>query len=477
MKLKELLAGVNALSVHADPETEITGVYNDSRKVKAGGLFVAIPGFKEDGTVYIGKALEAGAAVVITEKPPAGEASFILVENARRALSGISANFYGRPSDQMTVIGVTGTNGKTTTTNLIREVIEQCLGVSCGLIGTNEIIIGSEVTEASRTTPEAVEIHEIFRRMLDVGVKYAVMEVSSHALKLERVADVRYAVGVFTNLTQDHLDFHITMEDYLASKALLFKMCGKGVLNLDDPATHTIVEQANCDIMTYSAKDMSADLVAKNIRYFLTKVDFEALGIEEIDRAELKIPGKFSVYNALATIGACMSIGIPLKQVTAALRNCHGVKGRAEVVPIDRDFAVIIDYAHSPDALENILQTLRGFAKGRLITVFGCGGDRDKTKRPIMGKTVESYSDLCIVTSDNPRTEDPIAIINDILAGMSRKEKEIVIPDRIEAIGHALKIARADDIILLAGKGHETYQEINGVKHPMDEREIVRSFL
>lgn len=477
MKLKELLRGVRTVSVNADPETEIAGVYDDSRKVKPGGLFIAVSGFSEDGFAYIGKAVEAGASVVIAEKPCDAGVDSVIVEDARKARSAIAANFFGRPTESMTVIGITGTNGKTTTAYLTRDIIEKSLGVSCGLIGTLEIIIGDEVREAERTTPDSVEIQGLFRKMLDAGIKHAVMEVSSHALKLDRVADVRFETGVFTNLTQDHLDFHGTMEDYLDSKTILFKMCRKGVLNLDDPASRHIIENANCDIMTYSAKDMSADLVAKNIRYFPTKVDFEALGIEEIDRAELKIPGKFSVYNALAAISAAMSIGIPLKSATAALRSSHGVRGRAEVVPTGRDFTVIIDYAHTPDALENILLTLRGFAKGRIVTVFGCGGDRDKTKRPKMGKTAEKLSDFCVVTSDNPRTEDPQAIIDDIVAGMTAKDKRVVIPDRVEAIGYAIKNARADDIILLAGKGHETYQEINGVKHHMDEREIVRSFL
>jgi UDP-N-acetylmuramoyl-L-alanyl-D-glutamate--2,6-diaminopimelate ligase len=477
MKLKDLLAGAGAVTVNADLEREIAGIYNDSRKVLPGGLFVAVPGFREDGSAYIGKAIEAGAAVIVTEKQGAYPADVVVVENARKALSRISANFCGRPSEQMTVIGVTGTNGKTTTAYLIKELIERSLGEKCGLIGTLEVIIGDEATEAFRTTPESVEIQEIFRKMLDAGIKYAVMEASSHALKLGRVADVKYEVGVFTNLTQDHLDFHGTMEDYLESKTILFKMCRKGVLNLDDPSSKHIIENANCEILTYSAKDMSADLVAKNIRYSPTKVDFEALGIEEIDRAELKIPGKFSVYNALAAIGAVMSIGVPLKTATAALRSCSGVKGRAEVVPTGRDFTVIIDYAHTPDALENILLTVKGFAKGRIITVFGCGGDRDRTKRPIMGKTVESLSDVCIVTSDNPRTEDPEKIIDDILAGMTKKDKQVVIANRVEAIGYSLNNAKPDDVILLAGKGHETYQEINGVKHHMDEREIVRSFL
>jgi UDP-N-acetylmuramoyl-L-alanyl-D-glutamate--2,6-diaminopimelate ligase len=476
MKLRELLSGVEVLSMRADPDKELAGIYDDSRKVLPGGLFIAVPGFATDGFSYVGDAVKAGAAVVVAEKPCDG-VGHVVVENARRTRSRIAANFYGRPTERMTVIGVTGTNGKTTTTYLIKDIIEHSLGEPCGLIGTLEIIIGDEVMEAERTTPDSIEIQGLFRKMLDAGIKYAVMEVSSHALKLDRVRDVKFHTGVFTNITQDHLDFHDSMEDYLNSKTLLFKMCRRGVLNLDDGAARHIIENADCEIITYSASDMSADLVAKNIRYFPNKVDFEALGIREIERAELKIPGKFSVYNALAAICAAMSTGIPLKTATASLRYCRGVKGRAEVVPTGRDFTVIIDYAHTPNALENILLTLRGFVKGRIVTVFGCGGDRDRTKRPIMGKIAESLSDLCIVTSDNPRTEDPEAIIADIVAGMSKKDKRVVIPNRVEAIGYAIKNAKPDDMILLAGKGHETYQEINGVKHHMDEREIVRGFL
>lgn len=477
MKLKDLLDGVDVLSISADPGIDVTGISNDSRKVKPGGLFVAVPGYVEDGAAYIDSAVEAGAAVIVSEKDREAAAGFVRVKDARRALSRLAANFCGRPSEQMTVVGVTGTNGKTTTAYLIKCLIEHCLHVPCGLIGTNEVIIGDEVSMASRTTPESIEVQTYLRKMLDKGIRHAVMEVSSHALKLHRVDDVRFEAGVFTNLTQDHLDFHDSFEDYLQSKTLLFQKCLRGVINLDDPAAWHIIENANCEIYTYSVRDMSADLVARNIRYSPSKVEFEALGTEEIYRAELNIPGRFSVYNGLAAISAAAVLGIPLMEAAAALRLCKGVKGRAEVVPTGRDFTVIIDYAHTPDGLENILQTLREFAGRRLITVFGCGGDRDRTKRPIMGEVVEKYSDICIVTSDNPRTEDPAAIIEDIMKGMKKKEKQVVIPDRTEAIGYAINNAGDGDIILLAGKGHETYQEINGVKYPMDEREIVRRYL
>lgn len=477
MRLKDLLYGVDVLELTSDADREITGITNDSRKVRPGYIFVAVPGFVEDGSKYIDAAVEAGAVAVVSESMRDTPVDFILVKDARRALSSIAANFYGRPSEQMTVVGITGTNGKTTTSYILRDLIMRCLGVPCGLIGTNQVIIGDEVLEASRTTPESTEIQSYLRRMLDKGIKHAVMEVSSHALKLHRVEDVRFEVGVFTNLSQDHLDFHDSMQDYLESKMKLFKMCRRGVINLDDAASNSIIENADCEIFTFSTDDLSADLVARNIRYSSSKVEFEALGIEEIFRAELAIPGKFSVYNGLASIASAIVLGVPLVEAAGALKHCRGVKGRAEVVPSGRDFTIIIDYAHTPDGLENILSTLKEFTKGRLITVFGAGGDRDKKKRPLMGRAVERYSDVCIVTSDNPRTEDPKAIVADILEGMSDKKKQVVIPDRVEAIGYAIEHAKKGDVILLAGKGHETYQEINGKKFHMDEREIVRDFL
>lgn len=477
MILKDLLSGVDVLKLTSVAEREITGVTNDSRKVKPGNIFVAVPGYVEDGAKYIDMAVEAGAVAVVSESMRDVPVDHVLVKDARRALSGIAANFYGRPSEQMTVVGITGTNGKTTTTYILKDLIERCIGAPCGLIGTNEVIIGDEVSEASRTTPESVEIQAYLSSMLNKGIKYAVMEVSSHALKLHRVDDVRFEVGVFTNLSQDHLDFHDSMEDYLDSKVLLFKMCRRGVINLDDSAAEYIINNSDCEILSFSTEDLSADVVARNIRYSPSSVEFEALGVEEIYRAELEIPGKFSVYNGLASIATATVLGVPLVEAAGALKHCRGVKGRAEVVPTGRDFTIIIDYAHTPDGLENILLTLKEFTKGRLITVFGAGGNRDRKKRPLMGQTVERYSDICIVTSDNPRSEEPRAIIADILEGMSDKEKQVIIPDRVEAIGYAIKHAEKGDVILLAGKGHETYQEINGKKNHMDEREIVRSFL
>ena len=474
MKLERLLDGVDIISMGADVATEVGGVYSDSRKVKPGGIFVAISGFKEDGGLYIEASRKNGAAVIVGEK--ADGSADVVVKDSRRELSRIAANFYGRPSEKMKIIGVTGTNGKTTVTNLLKHIIEKCLGVSCGLIGTNEIIIGEKRTESTRTTPESLEIQRILAEMCDAGIEYAVMEVSSHALKLGRVADVRFEVGVFTNLTPEHLDFHGTLDDYLESKALLFKMCEKGVINADDRAAAQILETVGCKTLTYAINRQDADILAKNVRLSPEKVEFEALGHGVIERAELGIPGEFSVYNALAAIGAGLMLEIPLTDIITALATAKGVKGRAEVVPVSADFSVVIDYAHTPDALENILKTLKRAARGKLICLFGCGGDRDREKRPVMGRIARELADFSVITSDNPRTEEAEAIIEEILKGLKDRKNCKVIPDRREAIAYALDIAEAGDIVLLAGKGHETYQEINGIKHHMDERKIVADF-
>ncbi len=490
MKLREITAGMDILGGNASPDLEITGIYNDSRKVKPGGLFVAVSGFKENGAEYIDSAAKAGAACVIMEAPPEAATigvmvtkekgialPCIIVENSRLALSKAAANFCGEPTKKLKVVGITGTNGKTTTTYLVKHIIERCTGKQVGLIGTNEIITGKRTEEAVRTTPESLELQLLFREMVESGAEYAVMEVSSHALKLGRVADVEYDVGAFTNLTQDHLDFHITMEDYFASKAKLFEMCKKGVINIDDPAGRKLAEIAKCELLTYGEKNGNAAVAAKNVRLFPDRVEFEALTDREIARIVLGIPGDFSVYNALAAVGCGLALGFELRDIASALKECTGVKGRAEVVPTGTDYTVMIDYAHTPDALENILKTVQGFAKGDVIAVFGCGGDRDATKRPIMGKTVEKFADIAVVTSDNPRTERPEAIIDDILAGMDGSIPRVVIPDRVEAICWAMDNAKPGDVVLLAGKGQETYQEINGEKYHMDEREIVRDHL
>lgn len=475
MKLQELLKDVAVLRCTAAEDTEICEVRYDSRTVQPGDLFVAIRGYATDGHRYIDKALAQGAAAVVCEEAPEG-APAVVVENARRALAQIAANRFGHPADSMVMLGVTGTNGKTTTTYLVKHMLEAA-GHKVGLIGTNQNLIGDEVIGTERTTPESYELHALFARMRDAGCTHVIMEVSSHSLVLDRVYGIRFAVGAFTNLTQDHLDFHKTMEEYRRAKALLFAISDKGVINLDDPAAKAMLADAQCPCLTFSCEKDAADLTAKNLKLHADGVEFVAATKGDLARVKLPIPGHFSAENALTALGIVLQLGMPLADAAKSLATATGVKGRVEVVPTDTDYTVLIDYAHSPDGVENVLRAVRGFAKGRVVALFGCGGDRDRTKRPKMGKIAADLADFCIVTSDNPRTEDPKAIIDDILEGMKGTKTPMqVIVDRPEAIHWALAHAQKNDVIVLMGKGHETYQEVNHVKHHMDEREIVADY-
>lgn len=475
MKLQELLKDVAVLRCTAAEDTEICEVRYDSRAVQPGDLFVAIRGYATDGHRYIDKALAQGAAAVVCEEAPEG-APAVVVENARRALAQIAANRFGHPADSMVMLGVTGTNGKTTTTYLVKHMLEAA-GHKVGLIGTNQNLIGDEVIETERTTPESYELHALFARMRDAGCTHVIMEVSSHSLVLDRVHGIHFAVGAFTNLTQDHLDFHKTMEEYRRAKALLFAISDKGVINLDDPAAKAMLADAQCPCLTFSCEKDAADLTAKNLKLHADGVEFVAATKGDLARVKLPIPGHFSAENALTALGIVLQLGMPLADAAKSLATATGVKGRVEVVPTDTDYTVLIDYAHSPDGVENVLRAVRGFAKGRVVALFGCGGDRDRTKRPKMGKIAADLADFCIVTSDNPRTEDPKAIIDDILEGMKGTKTPMqVIVDRPEAIHWALAHAQKNDVIVLMGKGHETYQEVNHVKHHMDEREIVADY-
>lgn len=478
MKLRELLAGIPVLDAAADLETEITGVSYDSRRTKPGDLFVAMTGFATDGHQYIGKALENGAAAVLCQQTPETDCPYIQTEDSRRALAVVGANWFHHPASGMTMIAVTGTNGKTTTTYLLKAILEQTLGAKVGLIGTNQNMIGQEVIPTERTTPESFEVQHLFRQMADAGCTYVVMETSSHALALDRVYGVRYQVGIFTNLTQDHLDFHKTMEAYCDAKAILFRNCGTGVVNADDPWTPRLLRNASCKVLTY-AEHAPADLRAEGIVLGADHIAFDAVTETERVPIRVNIPGGFMVYNTLDVLGAALALGIPLKDSARVLAAVPHVKGRVEVVPTPgRDYTVLIDYAHSPDGLKNVLSSVQGFAKGRTIALFGCGGDRDRTKRPKMGKTAAEHADFLVITTDNPRTEKPGAIIEDILPGLEGSVTPYtVIEDRVEAIHWAMDHAEAGDVIVLCGKGHETYQEINHVKHHMDEREIVADYL
>ena len=478
MKLKDLLQGLEPLAIHADPDQEITGICYDSRQVRPGNLFVAISGFAVDGHKFISMAYEKGASVVLCEQAPAC-GDYVLLADTRWALALVSANWFGHPADKMTMIGVTGTNGKTTSTYLLKHILEKTAGAKVGLVGTIQNMIGDEIIHTERTTPESFELQALFCRMLDAGCTHVIMEVSSHALVLHRVGAVRFQAGLFTNLTQDHLDFHKTMEEYRKAKSLLFSVCDKGVINADDPAAEKMLEEAKCPILTYSAGKNPAALTANNISLEASHVAFEASCGGETVEMELGIPGAFSVYNALGVTGLALSLGLSLPQIADAMTTAEGVKGRAEVVPTPgKDYTILIDYSHTPDSLENILRTAREFTKGRVVAVFGCGGDRDPIKRPIMGRIGAELADFVVVTSDNPRTEDPMKIIDQILAGVQEKTTAyMVIENRRQAIRWAMDNALPGDVIILAGKGHETYQEIGHEKFHLDEREEVAAHL
>ena len=453
MKLYELLDGVSLTGGSASQEMEISSISCDTRDIRPGALFVALPGGKTDGHLYISAALDRGASAVLCQRPPDAPGPWLTTEDTRLALALISANWFGRPGDAMALIAVTGTNGKTTTKSLIKELLERAAGAKVGLIGTNRNMIGDVELPAHRTTPDSYELQSLLRRMADEGCTHVVMEASSHALAQRRTAGLAFDVGVFTNLTQDHLDYHHTMEEYRAAKGLLFDQCRRAVLNLDDEAGRWYLDRVGCPVFTYSENRSQAGLTARNIRLFPGHVEFEALVQGDISRVHLPIPGGFSIYNALAALAAGLCLGLELEPMAQAMPAVRGVKGRVEVVPVPRAYTVIIDYAHSPNALENILTTARDFTAGRLFCLFGCGGDRDRSKRPIMGAIAEELADVAVVTSDNPRTEDPQSIIDEILAGMSgNAAARHVEPDRRAAIAWALSQGRPGDVIVLSGR-------------------------
>lgn len=477
MILRELLAGVPLSGGNPDLDMEISSISCDTRSVQPGALFVALSGTKTDGHLYIQTALDRGAVAVLCQQPPDFPGPWLTTEDTRLAMALLSANWFDHPGNSMTLVAVTGTNGKTTTTSLLKELLERTMGAKVGLIGTNRNMVGDKELPAHRTTPDSFELQALLRQMADEGCTYVVMEVSSHALVQHRTAGLTFAVGVFTNLTQDHLDYHHSMEEYRSAKGLLFEQCKRAVLNLDDEAGRWYLEQVNCPTFTYSENRAQADLTARNIRLFPGHVEFETLIQGDLVRVHLPIPGGFSIYNALAALAAGLCLGLNLESMARVMPAVKGVKGRVEVVPVPRAFTVIIDYAHSPNALENILTTARDFTAGKLICLFGCGGDRDRSKRSIMGAIAEELADQVVVTSDNPRSEDPLAIIGEILSGMSGEVSTVhVEPDRRAAIAWTLTQGRPGDVIVLAGKGHETYQEIDGVQHHLDEREVIAEY-
>ena len=476
MLASELL-GKEWLTEHDD--IKLTGIAYDSRNIMPGNVFVCIKGFETDGHKFAASAAKNGAALIVAEDEIDVDVPVWYVKDSRKTIAEMACKYYDNPSKKFKLIGVTGTNGKTTITYLIKSIIETA-GMRIGVIGTNQNIIGDKVLvtqSTTPTTPNALELQQLFSEMADSDAECVVMEVSSHALDLDRVHGCHFNVGVFTNLTRDHLDFHKTMENYLAAKSKLFDISDSGVVNFDDDGGKKIAANAPCDILKVGLGD-GCDLTAKNISITARGTDFDVEYEGKTYPVHIAIPGKFSVYNAICAFGAAILMGIDIPTIIEGLKNATGVMGRVEVVPTDTDYTVIIDYAHTPDGLENIISTVKDFAKGRVITLFGCGGDRDNTKRAIMGEIAGKLSDFSIITSDNPRTEDPVKIVNQIEEGMKKTDGEYtVIVDRREAIAWALDNAKKDDVIILAGKGQETYQIIGKEKFDFDERVVVYKHL
>ncbi len=474
MKLQTLMKGTGAIGFV--PDLEVAALCRDSRNVTAGCVFVCIRGTGVDSHTFAQAAVADGAAVVVTERD-LGLPCQVIVEDGRFAWAQMCANWFDHPSRKLKLVGVTGTNGKTSTTYLLKAILEKA-GYRVGLIGTIQNLIGDTVLSSAHTTPDPYDLQQMLCEMVDAGCAYAVMEVSSHALDQDRVGGCVFEAGVFTNLTQDHLDYHETMERYAEAKRKLFSMCNRAVFNRDDVWYERMQDGCACEKITFSAQNDAAEYTAKNIRQRPDGIDFELVGYDGIGRIRLATPGFFSVYNALAAASCGLMLGVPFETVTEALSATGIVKGRAEVVPTERDFTVVIDYAHTPDGLINICDTLNACKRGRLVTVFGCGGDRDRRKRPQMGKAAADRSDFMIVTSDNPRSEEPAAIIADILEGLTDADTPyVVIENRVEAIRYAVQNAQDGDTILLAGKGHETYQVLKEGTIHLDEREVVQEAL
>lgn len=482
--LKELLAKVEYECIRGSMERDVTDIIYDSRKVVAGSMFVCIPGALADGHNYAKNAVEAGAGVLLVEKetelPAEADVTVIKVPDTHYAMAFVSAAFFGYPAEQMKIIGITGTKGKTTTTYLVKSILEQA-GRKVGLIGTIEIIIGNTHIHADHTTPESYLIQKYFREMADAGCDTVVMEVSSQGLMLHRTQGFVFDFGIFTNLEPDHIGpgEHKDFDDYLHCKGLLFKQCKVGIVNHDDAHWEAVTEGHTCSLETYGI-DTAADLRAENISFLKEAgtlgMAFDVTGLMNFP-VKIATPGKFSVYNALTAIAICRHFGVKEENVKAALLNAK-VKGRIEPVKVSDAFTLLIDYAHNAMALKSLLSTLREYEPHRLVCLFGCGGNRAKSRRYEMGEVSGRMADLTIITSDNPRTEEPQAIIEDIKLGIGKTDgKYVEICDRKEAIAYAIRHGEPGDIIVLAGKGHEDYQEINGVKYPMDERDLIRDIL
>ncbi len=481
MKLREVLAATDVAAFTGDADVEVTGLAYRAEVAGPGSLFFCVPGSRADGHDFAAAAVERGAVALVVERTLDLPVTQARVASSRAAMAPAAARFFGDPTRELRVAGVTGTNGKTTTAFLVRHVLEAS-GIRTGLLGTVKRIVGGVEEEVERTTPEAIDLQAAFRRMLDAGDAACAMEVSSHALALGRVECVRFAVAAFTNLSQDHLDFHGDMEEYFAAKRLLFAdgRSEAAVVNVDDAYGARLAAElaAGRPLLTFSARGTAADLQALDVAFDARGARFRLRGLGEDAEVTMPLPGHFNVENALAALACCRVLGVPLERGAAALASAERVPGRFEPVEAGQPFTVLVDYAHTPDSLENALAAARRITRGRLIVVFGCGGDRDRQKRPRMGEIGARLADLALVTSDNPRSEDPEAIIAEILAGVPAGAEVVVDPDRRSAIARALAAARQGDTVVIAGKGHEQGQELaDGLKVPFDDAAVAREEL
>jgi len=481
MKLHELVVALHDFRVMPGENPEIISIEMDSREVKNGSLFICIEGYTVDGHNYVKQAVERGAVAIVAQKGIEADVPVIKVRDTMRAMAILANAFYDNPTVKMHMVGITGTNGKTSVSHLIYAILRKA-GKNTGLIGTLGMKINEESFETKNTTPDSLTLQKMFKQMLDAGVDASVMEVSSHALHIGRVHGCQYDVTVFTNLTQDHLDYHKTMDAYRAAKSLLFSQLGNGydvarpkyaILNVDDDATAEYIVASQGIVLTYGI-DNDADLLARDIETTSSGTTFTLVMNDMECMVQMGLVGKFNVYNILATIGACLASGLELDFIIRAIGDLVGVPGRFELVNAGQDFNVIVDYAHTPDSLENVLRTIQEFTEGKIYCLAGCGGDRDKSKRPIMAKIASSLSDYPIFTSDNPRTEDPVAILTDMEAGVTQNNYKTIV-DRKEAIEYAVNEAKAGDVVLIAGKGHENYQIIGEKVLDFDDREMARS--
>lgn len=474
MLLKEILRKEECISDIID--ADVSFVTDKLEKVEKNCVFVCIRGKKNDGSIFAKEALKKGASCIVTEKD-LGLIEQVVVKDSRKAYAKMCSAFYADPSKRLKMIGVTGTNGKTSTAFLLREILENA-NCKTGLIGTVSVIVGENVYTPEMTTPDPSELFKVIKEMADNGCEYCIMEASSQGLDQQRLSGIDFEMGIFTNLTEDHLDYHSSFEEYKKAKKILFEHSKKAIVNIDDENGLYMTQGLDLSVVTYSIKNDKSDYTAKNVELFEDSIKYEFVGKGIIGRIKLNVPGRFSVYNSMAAAAAATELGVDMQCISQALSNSNGVKGRMETLRTSSSFSVIIDYAHTPDGLENLLSTVRDVYKGRVITVFGCGGDRDRHKRPIMGEIAGRLSDIAVVTSDNPRTEDPEKIIDDIMTGLEKsKAKTYRITDRTQAIKKALSIAGEGDVVVLAGKGHETYQVLKDGKVHYDEREIVKNIL